>query len=86
MKENVIISRWKRRMPLFFKWIFGVAAFVGGLALAINTAIVAGGGTTHEWWNDLYPYLLGVSGGAAFVAKFTVKGGNEDNNDVKEQG
>ena len=58
-------------MPRFFKWVFGFAAFIGGLAIAVNTAVISGGGTTHEWWNDLYPYLLGASGGAAFIAKFT---------------
>ena len=48
-----------------------VSALVSGTALAVNTAITAGGGVTHEWWNELYPYLLGIPAGAAFVAKFT---------------
>lgn len=66
-----IRQRWSNTMPKFFKVILCVSALVSGTALAVNTAIVAGGGVTHEWWNELYPYLLGIPAGAAFVAKFT---------------
>ena len=66
-----IRQRWSNTMPKFFKGILCACALVGGTALAVNTAIVTGGGTAHEWWNELYPYLIGVPAGAAFVAKFT---------------
>ena len=72
-----IKERWGKKMPKFFKKIFGVAASIGGIALAINTAMVSGGATPPEWWNDVFPYLLGISGGMAFVSKFTVAGGME---------
>lgn len=68
---NMIRQRWTNSMPKFFKVILCVSALVSGTALAVNTAIVAGGGVTPEWWNDIYPYLLGIPAGAAFVAKFT---------------
>ena len=68
---NVLRQRWSNAMPKFFKRVCWLSALVGGTALAVNTAITSGGGTTHEWWNDIYPYLLGVPAGAAFVAKFT---------------
>ena len=64
-------QRWSNTMPKFFKVILCVSALISGTALAVNTAIVAGGGVTHEWWNEVYPYLLGIPAGAAFVAKFT---------------
>ncbi len=64
-------SRWRNHMPKFFSRICWVCALISGTALAANTAVQAGGGTTHEWWNELYPYLLGVPAGMAFVAKFT---------------
>ncbi|MBR5950851.1 MAG: hypothetical protein IKZ87_05385 [Actinomycetaceae bacterium] len=64
-------QRWSNTMPKFFKVILCICALVGGTALAVNTAIVTGGGVTHEWWNELYPYLIGIPAGAAFVAKFT---------------
>jgi len=72
---NEIVERWQEKMPKFFRWMMYICAFVAGLALSVNTAITLGGGTTHEWWNDIYPYLLGVPAGAAFCAKFTVDGG-----------
>lgn len=74
-------------MPKFFKVILGICALVSGTALAVNTAIVAGGGVTHEWWNEVYPYLLGIPAGAAFVAKFTQtygKDGEPVGNEKKE--
>lgn len=66
-----IRQRWSNTMPKFFKVILWLCALVSGTALAVNTAIVAGGGVPHEWWSNLYPYLLGIPAGAAFVAKFT---------------
>lgn len=68
---DVLKARWTNAMPKFFRTVCWLSALVGGTALAVNTAITSGGGTTHEWWNDIYPYLLGIPAGAAFVAKFT---------------
>ena len=68
---DVLRQRWSNAMPKFFKKVCWLSALVGGTALAVNTAITSGGGSTHEWWNDIYPYLIGVPAGAAFVAKFT---------------
>lgn len=73
--ERVITirARWTNAMPKFFKVLFGVFSFIGGMALAVNTALQASGAQTHQWWNDLFPYLIGTSAGAAFVAKFTAQ-------------
>jgi hypothetical protein len=68
---SLLRHRWQNAMPRFFARICWICALISGTALAVNTAINAGGGTTHEWWNDLYPYLLGIPAGMAFVAKFT---------------
>ena len=68
---EVLKERWTTSMPKFFKVILCICALISGTALAVNTAILAGGGVPHEWWNDIYPYLLGIPAGAAFVAKFT---------------
>ena len=64
-------SRWRNHMPVFFRRVFWVCSLISGTALAVNTAITAGGGTPHEWWQDIYPYLLGFPAGIAFAAKFT---------------
>jgi hypothetical protein len=58
-------------MPVFFRRVFWVCSLISGTALAVNTAITAGGGTPHAWWQDIYPYLLGFPAGIAFAAKFT---------------
>jgi hypothetical protein len=68
---KTLSQRWKNSMPKFFKVVFLICALVSGCALAVNTAIIAGGGTTHDWWRDVYPYLLGIPAGMAFCAKFT---------------
>lgn len=68
---NTLRSRWRNRMPKFFRIVFWVCSLVSGTALAVNTAIQAGGGVPHDWWTDIYPYLLGVPAGMAFAAKFT---------------
>ena len=68
---TLIASRWQNAMPKFFSRICWVCSLISGAALAINTAITAGGGYAPEWWNSIYPYLLGIPAGAAFVAKFT---------------
>ena len=77
MKEEIkrswrkITKRWRNAMPRFFRVIFWVCTLVSGTAIAANSAITLAGGTTHDWWNDLFPYLVGIPAGAAFVAKFT---------------
>ena len=73
MKEfwKELRQRWRNHMPVFFRRVMWICALISGTAIAVNTAIVAGGGTAHEWWNDVYPYLLGIPAGAAFVSKFT---------------
>lgn len=68
---QVLRQRWSAAMPKFFRVVCWLSALVGGTALAVNTAIMSGGGQTHEWWQDIYPYLIGIPAGAAFVAKFT---------------
>lgn len=68
---DVVRRRWRNAMPRFFRIVFWICSLISGTALAANTAIVAGGGVTHEWWNDIYPYLIGIPAGMAFVCKFT---------------
>ena len=80
---NTLRSRWLNAMPKFFSRICWVCTLVSGTALAANTAITAGGGTTHEWWDNIYPYLLGIPAGMAFVAKFT-QSYDQNGNPVKK--
>lgn len=80
-------KRWKARMPKFFNRVCWVCSLISGTALAANEAMQLAGAAPHEWWSDLFPYLVGVPAGMAFIAKFTQtypKSGNtvldKDNN------
>ena len=68
---QVLSHRWKNTMPKFFRIVFWVCALVSGTALAVNTAIISAGGNPHEWWQDIYPMLIGFPAGMAFAAKFS---------------
>ena len=70
---NTIRHRWQNAMPRFFRNICWIGTLISGTAVAVNTAVMAASATPHEWWNDIYPYLVGIPAGAAFVAKFTQK-------------
>lgn len=73
---RIIRERWEHTMPTFFRIVCWVCSLISGTALAVNTAIIAGGTEPHQWWQDIYPYLLGIPAGMAFAAKFTQKGGD----------
>ena len=64
-------TRWRNHMPKFFRRLMWLCALISGTALAVNTAITSGGGVPHDWWTDIYPYLLGFPAGIAFACKFT---------------
>lgn len=69
--KKEVEHRWRNAMPKFFRIIFWVCSLISGTAIAINSAIIAGGGTAHEWWQEIYPYLIGIPAGMAFACKFT---------------
>lgn len=76
MKNSVlktIIGRWKANTPKFFKWIMGVSASVGAVALAVQMQLDAAGAAAPQWWTTAYPYLVGISAGMAATAKLTRK-------------
>lgn len=75
---KTVCERWSKGMPKFFKGVMWVCGLISGASLAANTAILAAGAVPHEWWTDLFPYLVGVPAGAMFVCKFTVNGGMSD--------
>lgn len=78
IRRSELVERWHKKMPKFFRWLMYLCAFVAGLAFAVNTALSTAGATPHEWWTDIYPYLIGIPVGMGFCCKFTVDGGFRD--------
>lgn len=73
-----IKNRWKSESPVVFKRITNFCLFISGMALAIHIAIVAAGAFEPHWWSIIYPYLIGVPAGMAFIAKITKDDGNKN--------
>lgn len=68
---KVLKSRWRNHMPKFFSRVCWICTLISGTALAANEAMQLAGAQPHDWWTDLFPYLVGVPAGMAFAAKFT---------------
>ena len=75
---NEALERWHKKMPRFFYWIVVISCGILGLAVAINSGVPALGGTLHDWWTDMYSYVVGGCIGVIFVCKFTVAGGYKE--------
>ena len=73
MKKNIaiLITRWKADMPKLFKIAFRISSFVGGFTLAAVGGIHAAGYVEPVWIATCVPYIIGISAGIAFTAKFT---------------
>lgn len=70
---RTITDRWKASIPVFFKWVMGIGSGVAAVALAIHMALTSGGATIPQWWDTIYPYLIGVGAGMIATAKLTQK-------------
>lgn len=44
---------------------------MAAVTFAIQMALTSGGATIPEWWESLYPYLIGIGAGMTATAKFT---------------
>ena len=70
---KTVSGRWRATTPRFFKRIIYIGSIVSGVALAIHVTLVAGGAVGSQCWQDIYPYLIGVSAVMAAVAKLTME-------------
>lgn len=75
---NEVRERWTKKMPRFFRQLTVLCACIVGTAFGINSAMQMAGATAHDWWNEIYPLLIGVPTGMAIVCKLTVAGGYKD--------
>ena len=75
---NELKGRWMGKMPRFFRQLVVLCVCIVATAFGINTAMTTMGAVPHDWWNDIYPLLIGVPSGMAIVCKLTVAGGYKD--------
>lgn len=62
--------RFQSDTPKIARRIRNVCAFVSGLALAVMTALLAAQSQIPGWFNDIYPYCIGVPAAVAFLCQF----------------
>jgi magnesium-transporting ATPase (P-type) len=75
IRHSEVVERWQQKMPRFFRQLTVVCACIATVAFTVNTAMNQAGATPHEWWTDVYPYLIGVPVGVIMASKLTVAGG-----------
>lgn len=66
-------NKFKADTPKIARWIRNVAAGISGCALAIMTALLAAQSNIPEWFNKMYPYLIGIPAAIAFISQFSSK-------------
>lgn len=71
-------GRWMGKMPRFFRQLVKLCACVIAIAFAINSGVPALGGTLHEWWTDIYTYIISTCIGIIATCKLTVAGGYKE--------
>lgn len=74
-----IKDRWQATSPLIFRRICNICVGISTVAVAVQTALVAAGANTPQWWTDLFPYLVGIPAGMAAVAKLTKEDKSNEN-------
>jgi len=70
-------DRWRSESPLIFKRITNICVTISAMAVAMHMACMAAGAIEPYWWTSVYPYVVGISAGMAFVSKLT-----KDNNNA----
>lgn len=65
------IERWKANTPKFFKNIIYIAIIISTSAIGIQTTLLSTNSVIPHWWEEVYPYLIGIGAGMSSVAKLT---------------
>lgn len=65
--------RFQADTPKVARWVRNIAAFVSGLAMAVMTALITAQAVIPEWFNSIYPYLIGLPAAVAFACQFSEK-------------
>lgn len=70
---NKLLNKFKADTPKIARWVRNIAAGISGCALAIMTALLAAQSNVPEWFNKIYPYLIGIPAAIAFISQFSSK-------------
>ena len=70
---NKLWTKFKADTPKIAKRVRNISAGISGCALAIMTALLAAQSTIPDWFNKIYPYLIGVPAAVAFISQFSSK-------------
>ena len=75
IKEKIreLVRRFQSDTPKIDRRIRNVASFISGGALAVMTALLSAQATIPEWFNAIYPYLIGIPAAIAFICQFAEK-------------
>lgn len=68
-----LYKRFIADTPKIAKWIRNTSATISGCALAVMTALLAAQSSIPEWFNKIYPYLIGIPAIVAFISQFSNK-------------
>ena len=77
---NALLDRWMSESPLIFKRITNICVTISAMAVAMHMACMAAGAIEPYWWTSVYPYVVGISAGMAFVSKLTKDNNNAGGN------
>lgn len=78
IRNSEFVERWQKKMPRFFYWVTMVASGVLFVSVTIHFTVESAGAAHVDWWQSIYPYVVGASAGIIAVCKFTVAGGYKD--------
>lgn len=73
--HSELVERWRRKKPRFFRRLQRLALSVITVAVTIHLTVEGSGGQHADWWQTLYPYLVGICAGIYAACMVTVDGG-----------
>lgn len=69
-----LLGDFKAETPKIAKTIRNVSTAISGCALAIMTTLVTAQSQIPDWFNNIYPYLIGIPAAIAFLSQLSNKG------------
>lgn len=70
---NRLSERFQADTPKIAGGVRNISVFISGAALAVMTALLTAQSPIPEWFNNVYPYLIGIPAAIAFACQFSEK-------------